>query len=178
MSVRRRLVIDTSVLRSAGGENAVHPTSAHCRAVLFAILQICHKATVSAELRAEWDKHQSKYATQWRSAMRKKGKLIETKLTEKTGLRNKVLQVHQQAPTKQEAALKDFHLVEAAIEADWIVISLDDTVRQIFAEACEIGDKLSEVVWVHPDDGDILTWLEDGAMPQQHKRLFAYISES
>jgi hypothetical protein len=171
-------VIDANILRSAGGEEAVHPTSAQCRAVLSAILNICHKATVCSELREEWDKHQSKYATLWRSAMQKKRKIITIEVTEKSGLRQTVSDFHEQARTKQEAALKDFHLVEAAIETDWIVISLDDTVRKIFAEACQEGDQLAKVIWVHPSDEDILVWLENGAIPQDNKRLLAYNPDS
>lgn len=174
MTFRQRLVIDANILRAAGAHNAINPASRNCRAVLFSILTICHKATLCATLREEWDKHQSKYALKWRSAMQKKGKLIDIQVTVKTGLRQSVLDNCRDAISRQEAATKDFHLVEAAIETDWIVISADNTVREIFADACRKGDKLSEIVWVHPDDEDILDWLADGAIRQQDKQLSAY----
>lgn len=178
MSNRKRIVIDASVLRAAGGENAIHPTSKHCRDVLYAVLTICHKAVLSDALREEWDAHQSKFAKIWRSSMQKRKKIIPLPVAEKLGIRNQVLDRHQASERNQEAALKDFHLIEAAIDTDRIVVSLDDTVRRIFAEACAGEDGLSQIIWVHLDESDILRWLESGAYHLDAKRLAAYLSRS
>ncbi len=143
MSIRQRLVIDANVLRSAGDNSATYPASTHSRDVLKAILNICHKAALSPTLEKEWDKHQSVYAKIWRSAMKSRRKLVSVGGVEKSGLRQKVLEAHAEATTKQEAAQKDFHLVEAAIDTDWIVVSLDKAVRDIFAAACDPVDILA-----------------------------------
>jgi len=175
LSYKRRLVIDTSVLvMASGGQDGIVPTSRNCRNVLESVLRICHKAVVSEALNIEWENHRSKYIVQWRSAMQKRGKVIRIVATERPSLRQLILDEHIQSASHQEAAKKDFHLIEAAIETDWIVLSLDDTIRGIFAVCCDRDDHLASVIWVHPDDGTVLGWLEDGAMPDDDKRLAKY----
>jgi hypothetical protein len=171
LSAKRRIVVDTSVLRSAGGDAATFPTSKHCRDLLLAVLNICHKAVVGEALLTEWDKHQSRFARKWRLDMTKKKKIIRLHVPEQPGLRQQALAVHAISARDQDAILKDFHLAEAAIATDWIVVSLDTTVRDLLALACQEGDQLALILWVHPDDQDILEWLGSGAMPRPGKHL-------
>jgi len=67
--VSKRLVIDASVARSSGGEDATYPTSVHCRDFLQAVLDICHKFVMTPDIKQEWDKHQSIFALRWRRRM-------------------------------------------------------------------------------------------------------------
>lgn len=39
----KRLVIDASVARASGGDDAIFPASKHCRDVLLATLCVCHR---------------------------------------------------------------------------------------------------------------------------------------
>lgn len=178
MSIRRVLVVDTSVLvNAAGGQDAKVPTSINCLAVTEAIYTICHKVAVSPMLQTEWDNHASVYSRKWQAAMLRRGKIVLVEAKERPGIRQKVLEKYEHATAKQDAVLKDFHLVEAAIEADRIVISLDNTVRDLFGGACDEDDKLSEIMWVHPNDEDILDWLEKGALPDPEKYLIVFRKE-
>ncbi len=41
--------------------------------------------------------------------------------------------------------LKDLHLIQAAIDADGIIISRDDTVRMLFARAARVVGEMSQL---------------------------------
>lgn len=66
------------------------------------------------------------------------------------------------------AVVKDLHLIEAALAADRIVISLDDNARAFFRV-----DAAKEVVWVNPVDqgGHAICWLRQGANPVDEWKL-------
>src|SRR5271165_1159009 len=70
------LVVDASVMRAAGGEEATDPAPAHARDILKAILTICHRVCVCAELREEWKRHQSRFARRWLTQMYASRKVV------------------------------------------------------------------------------------------------------
>src|SRR5215471_15279536 len=78
----KRLVIDASVARAAGGEDADSPTAKYCRDFLKAVLSICHHVVMTPEISEEWKQHQSRFTSQWRVSMeaRKKVERIESAL--------------------------------------------------------------------------------------------------
>ncbi len=96
-------------------------------------------------------------------------KIARINIDENTELRHKV--IARASDTEQAAMLKDFHLLEMAMSTDEIVISLDDRVHALFARACLHAGEIGTIIWVHPDEEDILNWLEDGAKLQQEKQL-------
>ncbi len=72
---------------------------------------------------------------------------------------------------------KDFHLLEAALETDKTVISLDQTVRTLFAQAAQQVGEIRDVVWVNPDrtvEEQPIVWLQNGAPNEAHRQLSAY----
>jgi hypothetical protein len=60
--VSRRLVIDASVARSSGGEDALYPLPKQCRDFLKATLSCGHRVVLSPPVNAEWKKHESGFA--------------------------------------------------------------------------------------------------------------------
>lgn len=130
------LVIDASVARSCGGEDAKHPTSKNCRDFLKAVLKICHSMVMTDELQAEWNKHESTFARKWRVSMIAKRKYKFCKSVTLSELRNKLEQLKMEHKTR-EAIWKDICLVEAAIATDKIIVSLDDKVRDYLVEVSE-----------------------------------------
>ena len=46
---------------------------------------------------------------------------------------------------------KDFHLLEAAWATDQTIISLDETIRQLFARAAQRVGEIRDIVWVNPE---------------------------
>ena len=168
------MVIDASVARSSGGEDAVFPTSKNCRDFLKAVLEICHHVVLTPEIREEWYKHKSNFARRWLVSMfaRKKAELIDS--SEDRMLRSKIDQASQNEKARA-AMLKDVHLLEAALVTDEIVVALDETVRALFIEAAVSVGEIRNIVWINPDraDEEPLPWLEGGAKSDKERRLGA-----
>jgi hypothetical protein len=65
---------------------------------------------------------------------------------------------------------KDFLLLEAALHADFIVISLDEKVRNLFAAGARRVGEIRYIAWVNPDGDEAETvgrWLQNGADPKR-----------
>lgn len=157
------LVIDTSIVRSAGGENATHPTPVQCRNFLQAVYEICHCVVLTADVKDEWKRHQSRFARTWLASMfgRKKVRLV---IIESEHL---YTQIEQTAKTHadQKAMLKDVFLLEAALQTDKIVLSLDNTAQRLFQDAAKQIKLVRDLVWVNPIESPevVLAWLKSGA---------------
>ena len=55
----KRLVIDASIARSAGGSKATVACSTHCRDFLKSVLEICHRIVMTPEMMSEKKNTQS-----------------------------------------------------------------------------------------------------------------------
>ena len=140
-TISRRFVIDASVAFAAG--QTQHPRSRRSREFLEAVLKICHRAVLTPELRDEWDLHESQFSATWKAEMRSKGKVVDLAGTENVEVRAQ-LAAQGLSQSSRRAAEKDLHLVEAAIDTDSIVASLDDSARGLFQiEAAE------KITWVN-----------------------------
>ncbi|MEO1288585.1 MAG: hypothetical protein AAFV93_12520 [Chloroflexota bacterium] len=73
------LVIDASILRGAGGENATHPKPIRCRDFLAEIQALGHKVIVTREIKQEWDKHielaDNTLTIRWYTNMRRRNQI-------------------------------------------------------------------------------------------------------
>jgi hypothetical protein len=89
------------------------------------------------------------------------------------GLRRRVESVLGAGRSAQ--AMKDWHLVVAALGADAIIASLDETARSAFADAAAHVSELRRVTWVNPSkSGEAVgDWLERGAPPEGRRGLGA-----
>lgn len=172
--VSRRLVIDASVARSAGGEEATYPTSVHCRDFLKAVLDICHKVVMTPDIREEWNKHESGFALTWRRRMVAKGKFVFLNIPVNEELWNKIDEIAGTDKQRTEM-FKDLRLIEAAIATDKTVISLDDkTARKFFSRAALHAEELKDIVWVNPaniEEEKPVEWLKNGANPESDRFL-------
>jgi len=101
-------------------------------------------------------------------------KIRKVEAAEDPQLRRGVLQTGDSA-RKVAAMEKDLHLIEAALDADRIVISLDETVRALFAHAAHAVVKLREVCWCNPDQPHeaVGSWIRHGAKWEYSRRLGA-----
>lgn len=172
--VSKRLVIDASVARSSGGEEATYPVSVHCRDFLKAVLDICHKVVMTPDIREEWNKHQSEFARKWRSQMvaRRKFEFLDIPVNDDLWEKIDILA----GSNKQRAEMfKDLRLIEAAIATDKTVVSLDDnTARKFFSRASVQVDELKDIVWVNPtkiEEEKPIEWLTEGAKPESDRLL-------
>jgi hypothetical protein len=168
----RRLVIDASVARAAGGEDAVHPLPKRCRDFLKTTLATGHLAVLTPPVSTEWKKHESAFARQWRFAMMARKRLLLVDPPEDGALRD-ALEDAAETERGRRAMLKDAHLVEAVRDTDRTVASLDDVVRGLFAAASGRIRVLRTIVWANPrhEAEGCTAWLEAGAPPEEHRQL-------
>ncbi len=169
-SLRKALVIDASVARSAGTRD--HPVSMACREFLQGVLEICHSVAMSPDLVAEWEKHASLFTLRWRRAMQEAAKVALEEVPADQGLRTSLSAIAQDEG-HAKAMLKDAHLIEGAVKADSAVVSLDDRARRHFKAAARLVPSLRQLVWVNPIEPDetALEWLRNGAAPEASRCL-------
>jgi hypothetical protein len=170
--VSKRLVIDASVARAAGGEDATYPISVYCRDFLEAVLNICHRVVMTPDIRDEWNKHQSKSARIWLRRMVAKKKLCPCDIAVDDDLWCQVEAIAE-SDKERDIMVKDLRLVEAAIATDRTVVSLDNKVRNCFAKAAVQVDELKDIIWVNPAqiEETPLNWLQNGAEPEIERSL-------
>jgi hypothetical protein len=167
----RRLIIDADVAQSSGQAAAVDPTSVKCRQFLQSALDICHRVVLTPAILDQWKQHKSRFARAWLSSMwaRKKVDRLSPSLDDR--LRSAVESVGM-SEKHRRVLMNDLHLVEAAIATDGIVVSRDDTARDLFRAASATLGRLRRIVWVNPaDEADPSEWLAKGATAEEGRML-------
>ena len=173
----KRLVVNASVARAAGGEEATVSVSISCTEFLETFRDECpHHIVMTPELSDEWDEHQSKFAATWLRSMiaRKRWDYVEPPVNQ--ALRD---EIEGTATSENEIGdiQKDFHLLEAAQTTDHTIISLDEAIRQLFARATQGVGEIRDIIWVNPsytEEEEPLVWLKNGAPPEEHRKLRAW----
>ncbi|SRR6266545_6176583 len=159
----KRLVIDASVARAAGGESATFPSSKKCRDFLTSVLIVCHRFVMMPAVREEWTKHESRFAKQWRVSMVARRKLVFINVSDDVELRA-AIESTAKGEKKVFEILKDLHLVEAAQSTDRTIISLDDAVRSMLVIVSEEILAIRSIIWVNPVKFEGMdSWLLKGA---------------
>jgi hypothetical protein len=149
----KRLVIDASIAQASGGKDAVHPTSKNCRDFLNNALEICHRFVFNKEILTEWKNHESDFAKEWRAEIVSKGKDILLNSGGHEKLKNKIIRENINinfSKNDKKAILKDFILIEAAIETDKIIVSLDIAAETICNNLNHIV-QLQTIKWLKPE---------------------------
>jgi len=181
--VSKKLVIDADVLLGAGGEDATHSRAVRCRDVLKAVLTLCHKMVMTPEMTAEWGKKRTKkargrrlqdFARKWLTRMNARKKIIKSNPSRNIALHNKAKKFVAKE-SDLEALLHDIHLIEAALTADRIVVSLDETARTLFRDAALNMGEIRSIAWLNPEKEaeEPIQWLTAGA-PKEQTRLLGY----
>ena len=168
----RRLVIDTDVAGAAGNEDCVHPTGERCRDFLIAVRDNGLRVVLTPEIRGEWRRHQSNFTLKWRRWMNGRKKFVYIEPTPNRALLDRLRRVDATGD-EMDAMIKDWPLVEAAMETDRTVASRESVVRTLFAKACGQVGELRAIVWVNPvePEEEPIAWLEQGAPPDEHRKL-------
>lgn len=168
----RRIVVNASVARAAGGERAIFPTSRNCRDFLAEILNLGHFVIMTTEIRKEWNKHCSLYSLSWLAVMTKRRKQIILPNVENDELRQKII---TNAPDNgsRKAMIEDIILIEAAMCSDNTIASLDETVRKKYKKISIKVTEIGQIIWVNPDKEDEkpIIWLRQGANPDEERKL-------
>ncbi len=172
----KRLVVNASVARAAGGVDATDSVSINCTEFLETFRdESSHHVVMTFELSEEWDENQSNFAAEWL------GNMIATRRFHYIELpQNRALYDEIEATAVEEkdinAMLKDFHLLGAALATDQIIVSLDETIRGLFKRASQSVGEIRGIIWVNPDrtgEEQPITWLQNGALPEAHRQLSA-----
>jgi len=156
------LVIDASIV----GQNE-YPTSKQCRDLLNAILDICHKVIITPKISEEWKAHELRFIKRWRRRMDARKKIIIKNPSAKDRLKKKINR-QPYDPVTLEAILKDFRLIEASLDSDKIIISLDDTARDYYADLSTHIAEIQSILWLNPAQESfeaLFDWLQRGAKP-------------
>ncbi|MYG00087.1 hypothetical protein F4212_13280 [Candidatus Poribacteria bacterium] len=171
----KRLVIDTDVVQSSGSENATDPRAVNCRDFLKAVRFHNYRVVVTREINAEWKRHKSGFAHEWKVSMYVRRRIVDINPPENDALHDKITTTTND-PDEVEVMEKDFHLLQAALETDKIIISLDQTVRILFANASHHVGEIRIIIWVNPErtEEQPIAWLQNGAPPEAHRQLSAY----
>jgi hypothetical protein len=174
------LVVDTSIMRAAGGEQAIDPVPAHARDALMAILTICHRICLSPELSEEWKRHQSRFARGWLTQMYARRKVVASEPPPCREILADIRSFRAITQSDIDAVEKDIHLIAAALAADQAVLSHDNQVAAIIRKVC--GDTrtvtskaIAHVLWINPiaDRDPLRAWLLETGPVQPYWRLGA-----
>jgi hypothetical protein len=163
--VTKRIVIDADVLRAASSSEHEGARGKTCRDALGTVLRICHRAVVTDELREEYEAHWSRFGRKWYVEMKSRNKLFATPGSQRRQI-DRAIERAGYGAAQEHAVQEDLHLVLAALEADKLVLSGDDTARALFARLAPVG----HVGWASVNDRGALRWLERGA-PRDEVRL-------
>ena len=173
----KRLVVNASVARAAGGVEATASVSISCTEFLETFRDECpHHVVMTPELSEEWDENQSKFAATWLRSMIARKRFDYEDPPVNQALRDEI-EGTATRETEIEVRRKDFHLLEAARSTDQAIISLDETVRGLFARATQHVGEIRDIVWVNPErteEEEPIEWLKNGAPPDDHRKLHAW----
>ena len=127
---------------------------------------------MSEAVEREWYRHPAAFALRWLVDMDAKGLVYRVSGLPDYDLHERLAAVAENAGVRRIVA-KDAHLVEAALETDRTVISLDEQVRMHLAAVADRVPKLAAIIWVNPNlaDDAALVWLKRGAKPESSRRL-------
>ena len=169
----KRLVVNASIGRAAGGEEATASVSINCTEFLESFRTEClHHIVMTPELSAEWNRIRSVFTRTWLKSMvaRKRFHYVGSALNQ--ALCNKI-ETSTSREKEVKAMWKDFHLLEAALATDQTIISRDEIIRGCFARAAQSVDEIRHIVWVNPVHSEEapITWLKNGAPPEDHRQL-------
>lgn len=131
-NVSRRLVVDASVLHSAGGKPG---HSIHCRQILADVLTLGHGAVICPEIQDEWNRHQSTFARKWRGSMVSRKQLYVVNIDmHRQRITDQIEALQGVSAAKLTALHKDAHMLAAAAHADRVIVSCDTTLKTLCDE--------------------------------------------
>ena len=161
--MKRGVVIDTSVARSAGGRRAADGRAAACKDALEMVRREKLLAVISAALLEEYRRQakMSLFFRQWLAWMTDKERLWPVDGKPHRPTRAAAQQLLP--PDRQKAVEKDLHLVGAALASDRRVLSGDDRMREDLRALTAEVRALTKVHWANPEAAGCLDWLSRAA---------------
>lgn len=168
MPAKLSIVIDADIARSSGLSE--HPISSGSRKLLESVTQNGHSASMCPVLLDEWKKHRSLFARKWLTSMIAKRRinfLKDIQTEARDFLENRI-----EDSALKEVALKDVHLVDAALCTHKLIASNDDRARNAFCTYSKHTGLWNEIAWVNAISNSdfLLDYLKNQtAIPIEHK---------
>jgi hypothetical protein len=171
----KSIVIDASIACSCG-ERGPEIQEKRGRALRDFLMKMLHEtehhAVMTREIGDEWNAHSHRFARIWRVWMEGKRRIDHLDVIPDQRLKEKI-EIIDCSDRDLQFMLKDLRLIDAAIEADNTIASLDEKVRALYAKASTDIVELKDIIWINPtndDEGSIL-WLLNGANPEDVRLL-------
>lgn len=167
----KALVVDASVARAAGEPSTVRTSPApECTAALGAMRESSCMVAVSDRLKTEWDRHASGYAKKWL------GNMIATKRVKRVAGNwahlASVLESSSDYPDRTAREVnKDLDVLNAAMQTDRRVLSLDGKQRVLLRKLCDEVPPLKALYWLSPCESGVIDWLRCGAPDDTSRTL-------
>jgi hypothetical protein len=120
----------------------------------------------------EWNNHHTMYSYKWRASMvARKQVCWATPTIHDRALER--LETSGFSDNNKAAMRKDWLLIEAALETDRVISSLDDIARNLFRQFSTQWGAISTVAWINParEEEQAVKWLENGALPEKERLL-------
>jgi hypothetical protein len=166
------IVIDADIMRSAG--TSEHPNSSNARKLLDAVWDAGHRMVQCAPIKEEYDRHQGRYASLWRTKMISKKLWVHWKYKEDKDLRRVLVDALPDGSLARDLeVLKDAHLLEAAAATDKRIVSKDATARNLFRLACPHLNVHKSILWgdLTGSPAKVIQWVDNGCAEQNDFRL-------
>jgi len=162
----KSLVVDASVIQSAGGTERPDP-SGICSEFLEALYLIGHCVVMTPAIEAEWERHFMRFTLNWYTRVVASGRTVEPENAQNDALREEIASTN--------AGLDDVHLLEAALATDKIVSSLERRARNRFRDVARQVHAVGAIMWVNPTNANEtpLDWLRQGC-PYETPRTLGY----
>jgi len=167
----KRIVVDTDVARAAKRKSP-DERAVCCASVLDAMYYCGHVLVLNTPLLDQWMKNPGRADSEWPMAistdsarwfamMGSRGRLEKVEYCADTQLRDAFFACLDgcEIPSAKE----DYMLVDAAVQTDNRVLSLDKRMRRKLGRASDYVSRLGMLMWVNPDCHDAQGWLEHGA---------------
>lgn len=166
----RLLVIDSDVVATATGNE--NPRSIICLQTLNMVQQMRHRVLLTPSIKTEWDNRLPRIAARWLTQMKSR-RLIEWRDEEPDCGVAGALQRLDVTDDILTIMLKDKHLLEAALTADYTVLSMDETAYYHFYAATATIKQIRLVMWANPERtaDETINWLANGARPEKVRRI-------
>lgn len=165
-----RLVVDTCILGASGDPSAEDQMASACGEFLLEVRENNHKAVLSKELEDEWSRVRvSPFSSTWWYSMESKNMIDRIGDVVDTSLRSCIdtLNNNKIDPSMRKAMLEDIHLVEAALNTDFTVSSVNSADQAKFCKAAQYVKEIRQIVWADPNKNknEVIQWLKAGANP-------------
>ena len=170
------VVVDASVLRAAGSDEAIEPIPSNCRDTLRTILQSARCAAVTKDIITEWNKHGSRFSRSWRTSMQARRLIKEVSPALCQDIQVRLEKSKFLSSAQKAAGEKDLLLIAAARSADRSILSLDERSRTIYRNISTKTCSLGSLFWANPAEEYelIKSWLKNGTPPIKQLRNILY----